>query len=183
MTLAACQTDSREQKLWPVEPLTAGEFSYYADNANAFADSVLESGAKFLYVQLACPADRALTEEETTAAEHNADGICAMIANDYHDALDARTSTDDVTEAIEKKLQLSDHADILVIGDAAGKTQVYEELAKKHGNAEYKSATDVTDDDYDAIYSYATEAGFDAVIVANDTAAFHAQSFPFSAES
>ena len=167
------------QRSWPVEALTADEFSSYADNANVFADSVLESGAKFLYVQLGCAADSGLSDEELAVANDNADGICAMISNDYHDVLDLRNSEEGLTEVIGKKLELSEDTKILVIGDATGESAVYEGLVETYGNIDYLSSVGLGEGDYDEIYERATVAGWDAVIVANDAAAFHEQSFPF----
>lgn len=177
--LTAC---GGSQRSWPVEALTAEEFTYYADNANVFADSVLESGAKFLYVQLACAADSSLSDDELSVTNDNADGIIAMLSNDYHDVLDARTDAGDIAATIGKKLELGENAKILVIGDSAGERQVYEKLANIYNNIDYLNSIGVSDDDYDKIYDNATTAGWDAVIVANDVAAFHAESFPFEAE-
>lgn len=181
LVLVACGTGNGGSRNWPVEALSADEFSFYADNANVFADDVQDSGAKFLYVQLACADDSALSEEETALANDNADGICAMIANDHHDVWDARENATDIVEAIAEKLELAEEARILVIGDGAGESQVYEELVKSYGNVDYRNSIGINDEGYDEMYSVATTAGFDAVIVANDVAAFHAQSFPFSA--
>lgn len=175
--LTAC---GGSQQSWPVEALTAEEFTYYADNANEFADSVLESGANFLYVQLSA-ADGELSDEDAAIANDNADGMCAMIKNDYHDVLDARNAEDIVT-AISKQLDLSADAKILVIGDGVGEQQVYEELVKTYNNIDYLNSLGVGAEDYDEIYNTATTAGWDAVIVANDIAAFHTASFPFESE-
>ena len=99
--LTAC---GGSQRSWPVEALTAEEFTFYADNANEFADSVLESGAKFVYVQLSA-AEGSLSDEDAAVANDNADGICAMIKNDYHDVLDARNG-EDIAAAIDKQLKM-----------------------------------------------------------------------------
>lgn len=178
--IAACS--NLIQPTWPIEALTADEFAYYADNANVFADSVLESGAKFLYVQLACAADSSLSEDNMSVANDNADGITMMLKNDYHDVLDAREGVQDVVAAIGRKLALAADSRILVIGDAAGELQIYEELAKNYNNIDYLNSVGVSADDYDKIYDNASTAGWDAVIVANDVAAFHAQSFPFAVD-
>ena len=163
---------------WPIEALNAEEFTYYADNANEFADSVLESGADFYYVQLAYGDDKALSEDDYAVGSDNADGICSMIEGDYHNVIDMRSNI----SSINKKLKLKADAKILVIGDACGENKVYEELAKEYNNIDYLNSVGVSDDDYDKIYETATTAGWDVVIVANDVAAFHEQSFPFAAE-
>ena len=171
---AACQKSSQGQGNYSVEPLTNDEFAYYADNANVFADDVLANDAKFLYVQLAYDGKAA------TVANDNADGICSMIEGDHHDVLDLRKNTENAADTISEKLQLSNGANLLVIGDDAGEQIVYEELAKMCGNIEYKNANLESDSAYEELYSYATESGFDAVIVANGAAAFHDRSFPFA---
>ncbi len=168
------------------QPLSAEEFSFYADNINVFADDVLDSGAKFLYVQLGCSAEdlsdagSGTDAEVISIADNNADGICGMIQNDYHEVLDMRMSTDDITEAVMERLGLPGDAAILVIGDEAGEALVYEKLVDACEGLEYRSSICTSDDSYDEIYSHAIEGGFDAVIVANDAAAFHDGSFPFA---
>ena len=180
IAMASCQAGG--QKTWPVEKLGAEEFTYYADNANVFADDVLGSGAKFLYVQLPCDDDDSLSEDDLTIANDNADGIVAMIKNDYHDVLDARAGCDDIATAIADQLALTEDSRILVIGDAAAESAIYEELVKTYNNEDYLNSQGVSRDEYDTIYDNATTAGWDAVIVACDITAFHMQSFPFAAE-
>lgn len=180
IAMASCQASG--QKTWPVEKLGAEDFTYYADNANVFADDVLGSGAKFLYVQLPCGADSSLTEDELAIANDNADGIVAMIMNDYHDVLDAREGGDDIAAAIADKLELAEDSRILVVGDATAESAVYEELVKTYNNEDYLNSLGVSRDEYYKIYDNATTAGWDAVIVACDVTAFHMQSFPFAAE-
>ena len=180
IAMASCLAGG--QKTWPVEKLGAEDFTYYADNANAFADDVLGSGAKFLYVQLPCDADSSLSEDDLAIANDNADGIVAMIKNDYHDVLDARADCDDIATAIADQLALTENSRILVIGDAAAESAIYEELVKTYNNEDYLNSQGVSRDEYDTIYDNATTAGWDAVIVACDITAFHMQSFPFAAE-
>ena len=179
LILASCNTGFSSNKSWPIEPLNSEEFAYFADNANVFADDVLASETKFLYVQLACDDD--IAEDDAAVANDNADGICAMITNDYHDVLDARPSSGDIAEMIAKKMNLADDAKILVIGDDAAELQVYEKLITVFKDVDYWNSYVASDEDYDEMYTRAMKAEFNAVIVANDAAAFHEQSFPFQA--
>ena len=57
---------------------------------------------------------------------------------------------------------------------------MYEKLITVFKDVDYWNSYVAIDEDYDEMYTHATEAGFDAVIVANDAIAFHEQAFPFA---